>query len=67
MQIDAVEAFDRIVQYGVVDVVDGGGDLVACDADDQAIGRPCLASGSVGDPLFLTLGAVAPVETMGYA
>jgi hypothetical protein len=49
-QINAVEAFNRIVQYGIVDIIDGGGKLVACDGEDQAIGRPCLASGSVGGP-----------------
>jgi hypothetical protein len=50
MQINAVEAFDRIVQYGIVDVVNGGGKLVACDGEDQAIGCSCLASGSIGGP-----------------
>ncbi len=35
-QINAVEALDRIVQYGIVDVVDGGGKLVAGDGEDQA-------------------------------
>ncbi len=50
MQIDTVEALDRIIQYGVVEVIDNGGKLVAGDGEDQAIG--CLflaiASGSVG-------------------
>ncbi len=49
-QIDTVEALDWIVQYGLVDVVDGGGELVAGDGEDQAIGCPRLASGSVGGP-----------------
>ncbi len=49
-QIDAVEALDRIVQYGIVDVVDNGGKLVAGDGEDQAIDRPCLAIGSIGVP-----------------
>ncbi len=50
MQINTIEAFDWIVQYGIVDAVDGGGKLVACDGEDQAIGQPCLVSGSVGGP-----------------
>jgi hypothetical protein len=49
-QINAVEAFDWIIQYSVVDVLDGGDKLVACDGEDQVIGCPCLASGSVGGP-----------------
>ncbi len=28
MQIDAIEALEQIVQYGIVDVIDGGGKLV---------------------------------------
>jgi hypothetical protein len=55
-QIKAIEAFDQIVQYGVVEVVNGGGELVVCDGEDQAIGHPCLVSGSIGGPLFLALG-----------
>ncbi len=50
MQINAVEALDRIVQYGIVDVIDGGSKLVAGDGEDQAIGHPCLASSNIGGP-----------------
>ncbi len=41
---------NQIVQYGVVDVVDGGSKLVAGDGEDQAIGCPHFASGSIGGP-----------------
>ncbi len=47
-QMDTVEALVQIVQYGIVDVVDGGGKLVAGDGEDQVIGLPRPASGSVG-------------------
>ncbi len=49
-QIDAIEALNWIVQYGIVDVVDSSGKLVAGDGENQAIGCPCLASGSIGGP-----------------
>ncbi len=55
-----IEAFDQIVQHGVVDIVDGGGKLVACDGEDQVIGCSFLASGSVGGPKFLALGCGHP-------
>jgi hypothetical protein len=47
-QIDAIEALDWIIQYGLVDVIDGGGKLAAGDREDQVIGRSHLASSSIG-------------------
>jgi hypothetical protein len=44
---DAVEAFRWIVENGVVDVVDGGGELVSSDGEDEAVSSPCFARGDV--------------------
>jgi hypothetical protein len=49
-QINTVEAFDWIIQYGIVDVVNSSGELVAGDGEDQVIGCLCLASSSIGGP-----------------
>jgi hypothetical protein len=44
---DAVEAFRWIVENGEVDVVDGGGELVSSDGEDEAVSSPCFARGDV--------------------
>ena len=46
-EIDAVESFHRIIEDGVVDVVDGGGKLVPSDGKDEAVGSPCFLRGDV--------------------
>jgi len=46
-EVDAVESFRWIVKDGVVDVVDGGGELVSSDGEDEAVGSPCFARGDV--------------------
>ena len=44
-EVDAVEAFRWIIENGVVDVVDGGGELVSSDGEDKAVSSPCFARG----------------------
>ena len=46
-EVDAVEAFRGIIENGVVDVVDGGGELVSSDGEDEAVSSPCFARGDV--------------------
>jgi hypothetical protein len=46
-EVDAVESFHWTVKDGVVDVVDGGGELVSSDGEDEAVGSPCFARGDV--------------------
>ena len=47
LEVDAVEAFRGIIENGVVDVVDGGGELVSSDGEDEAVSSPCFARGNV--------------------
>ncbi len=46
-EVDAVEAFDGIIEDGVVEVVDGGRKLVMGDGEDQTIRHPCFLLGYV--------------------
>ena len=39
-EIDAIEAFRWIIENGIVDVVDGGGELVSSDGEDEAVSSP---------------------------
>jgi hypothetical protein len=54
-EVDAVGSFLRIIEDGIVDVVDGGGKLVSSDGEDEAVGNPCFARGDVDGTQFLTL------------
>ncbi len=42
MEVDDVKSFSWIVKDGILDVIDGGGELVACDGQDKAVSCPCL-------------------------
>jgi len=46
-EVDAVKSFRWIVKDGVVDVIDGGGKLVASDGQYVPVGCPCFARGDV--------------------
>ncbi len=46
-EVKAVESFRWVVEDGVVDVVDGGGELVASDGQYEAVSCPCFACGDV--------------------
>ena len=46
-EVDAVESFRWIVEDGIVDIVDGGGELVSSDGKDEVVGSPCFARGDV--------------------
>ena len=54
-EVDAVKSFSWIDKDGVVDVINGGGKLVASDGDGQykPVGCPSLACGDVGGLYFL--------------
>ena len=54
-EVDTVKSFRWIVEEGVVDVIDGGGKLVASDGDGQykPVGCPSLACGDGGGLYFL--------------
>ncbi len=46
-EVDTVESFRWIVEGGVVDVVDGSGELVSGNGEDEAVGSPRFARGNV--------------------
>ncbi len=46
-EVDVIESFCQIVEDGVVDVVDGGGELISSDGKDKVVGSPCFARGNV--------------------
>ncbi len=46
-ELDAVEAFCWVIENGIEDVVDGGGELVSSDGEDYAVSSPCFARGDV--------------------
>ena len=46
--VDAVKSFCWIVKDGVVDVIDGGGELVSSDCQYKLVGCPHFARGNVG-------------------
>jgi len=46
-EVDAIEAFRWIIKNGIVEVVNGGGELVASDGKDEAVSSPCFARGDV--------------------
>ena len=64
-EVNAVESFCRIIEDGVVDVVDGGGELVSSDGEDKAVGSPCFPRGNVDGTQFLTLLDVGTVRNDG--
>ena len=47
-EVDTVKSFRWIVEEGVVDVIDGGGKLVASDGQHEPVGCPHIAHGYVG-------------------
>ena len=47
LEVDAIEAFRGIIENGVIDVVDGGGELISSDGEDKAVSSPCYACGNV--------------------
>ena len=46
-EVDTIESFRWIVKDSVVDNIDGSGELVSSDGEDEAVGSPCFARGNV--------------------
>jgi hypothetical protein len=49
-EVDAIETFGWVIEDGVVDVVNGGGELVVHDGKDEFVGGPSLACNKIGGP-----------------
>ncbi len=56
-EVDTVETFDGIMEYGIVHIINGCSELVARDGEYKAICCPCLAFGGIGGTEFFVLGS----------
>jgi hypothetical protein len=66
VEVDAVESFRRIIEDGVVNVVECGGKLVSSDGKEEVVGSPCFARGDVDGTQFSRCWMVAPFGLTGY-
>jgi hypothetical protein len=65
-EVNAVESFRWIVEDGVIDVINGGGKLVASDGQYELVCCPCLHPAMLVARSFSRAWTVAPADMIEY-